>query len=65
MPFRVCLKLIEVAIDCQVPHSSGEGRVRIRDWFQGMSSLRRLHTGGKDPNTQWVHGEHIVSIGNK
>jgi hypothetical protein len=26
MPFRVCLKLIEVAIDCRVPSSLGEGR---------------------------------------
>jgi hypothetical protein len=32
MPFRVCLKLIEVAIDCRVPHSSGEGRGSVVDY---------------------------------
>jgi hypothetical protein len=35
MPFRVCLKLIEVAIDRQVSHSFGEGRGPVVDHSRG------------------------------
>jgi hypothetical protein len=50
-------------------------RVTQRDGCQVQSGIKSgghylqqskvLITGGKGPNTQWVHGEHIVSIGNK
>jgi hypothetical protein len=35
----------------------------VRAHFAKMLRLR--DTGGEGPNTQWAHGEHIVSIGNK
>jgi hypothetical protein len=39
MPFRVCLKLIEVAIDRRVPHSFGKGRGPVVDYSRGEEDV--------------------------
>jgi hypothetical protein len=43
MPFRICLNLIEVAIDRRVPHSLGEGRGLVVDYSRGEEDVGGEH----------------------
>jgi hypothetical protein len=45
------------------PDASAASKLGQLAW--SSISVWESDTGGEGPNTQWAHGEHIVSIGNK